>query len=109
MSLRDAVQPDIEGNVSRLAEAVGVTRPSAWRWTRPVGHPLHVVPCPKYWPAIEKATPYRWRAPYVAFNGVAFNGGKPKRAPRAQHINIQAARRAAATRRRQRESRQSLA
>lgn len=95
LSLRDAVEPDIRGNVARFARKVGVPRITAWRWTLPADHPEHAVPRSHLWAVIEEATDHRWQPPYGAFNG------KPPRRPRAQGVNIGAARKAAATRRRQ--------
>lgn len=97
LSLRDAVQPEIRGNVAKFARKVGVTRITAWRWTLPADHPDHAVPRIHLWPAIEAATDHRWHAPYSEFN-------HPKRKPRALAVSIAASRKAAATRRRQRQA-----
>lgn len=97
VSLREAVDPDTRGNLSRFARQVGVSWTTAWRWTLPAAHKRYNIPLPKYWQAITVATGGQWQPPYDAFSGVPL----PRPPRRPPHVSVAASRKAAATRRRQ--------
>lgn len=99
-SLRAVIDPTVRGAVATFARACDVSWTTAWRWTLPGDHPDHCVPLAKHWAAIEVATGGRWKSPGGSF------GVKPRRRPRDQHISVAAARKGAATRRRQQAARQ---
>lgn len=62
-TLRDVVDPETRGNLAKFARRVKVSWTTAWRWTLPPNHRERVVPPSDNWPAIEKATDGRWKAP----------------------------------------------
>lgn len=97
VSLREAVDPETRGNLARFARAVGVSWVTAFRWTLPADDPRYNIPLPKHWAAITAATDGKWRPPYDAFSGEPL----PRPPRRPLHVSVAAARKAAATKRRQ--------